>query len=463
MRTIFVSLCLLVGCGSKTNPDVCCTDTADCAAKGVPDGSVCSGGLVCRGNTCIAETCTTSAQCEAGAPFCGASMLCTATCAMDSECPGFGGDSGNKFCESGNCTECRDSNDCADPARAICDAHSCRGCVADTDCDSGACGANGVCVDASSLLYLDPVGFDGGMCTQAAPCKTLTFALTKATPTRAVISMSQGQYVEAVNLDATTTSATSLEVHGHGAGLVPPTGQDSPSFRIGMGFSKVSIRDLTIGQQQNNLPIASLLELTNVKIQGGVSVNAFAGLMGSNIEITGGDGAEVRGQFTVDHFTLRGTQMFTALQIDSGASVSATNLVVTGALYRCITLASMTSGSISFATVADCGMQESTDAAAIDCIGSNVVLQSSIVWSPGNATLPPVNGCNFAHMIIGPMAVAGSSNADPAFVDLAGHDLRLTAASSAIDMIEAGPTTDIDGTLRPQGLRFDLGAYEYKP
>ncbi|MEO8551054.1 MAG: choice-of-anchor Q domain-containing protein [Kofleriaceae bacterium] len=451
-----VTIALFLGLAACTekNPALC------------SDESPCSDGLICRGNQCVAETCTTAQECEAGAPYCSGG-LCAMTCEIDAECPGFGGDVADAFCIGGTCAECRDASDCTDPTRAICDAHACRGCTADSECASGACGADGACVDAATLLYLDPSGFDGGSCTQPAPCKTLTFALSKATLNRYVVSMTAGQYVEAVNLDSSTTAANRFEIHGHGAAVVAPAAQDSSAFVVTGGFSTLAIRDLSIAHQPNNLLFGSSLVLDNVSIQGaGGVVDASGGMTATNVSITGLDGIRIRAQFTANGFSLTSptTNMFTALEIRD-AVVSATNLVVSGAAYRCINFFGTTSGSISFATIADCGSSLSAiegGPAAIKCAGSTVALQSSIVWSPGS-TFDPIDQCNFSHMIIGPRAVAGASFADPQFKNLGAHDVRLNATSPAIDMIEAGPMTDVAGTSRPQGPRFDLGAYEYNP
>ena len=56
---------------------------------------------------------------------------------------------------------------------------------------------------------------------------------------------------------------------------------------------------------------------------------------------------------------------------------------------------------------------------------------------------------------------AHSVAADPQFVDVATMDVRLKPASPCIDTgVSAGVTSDIAGTVRPQGGRPDMGAYE---
>jgi len=61
---------------------------------------------------------------------------------------------------------------------------------------------------------------------------------------------------------------------------------------------------------------------------------------------------------------------------------------------------------------------------------------------------------------IGSNAVTG----DPLFVDTSAGDFHLLPESPAIDSGSAddAPVDDIDGTLRPQGIAIDIGAYEYK-
>jgi hypothetical protein len=54
---------------------------------------------------------------------------------------------------------------------------------------------------------------------------------------------------------------------------------------------------------------------------------------------------------------------------------------------------------------------------------------------------------------------------DPAFVDSGNSDFHLTVSSAAIDAGSAdnAPSVDLDGIARPQGSRYDLGAFEFVP
>ena len=46
MRILVVALFVAAAC-TKPNPDVCCTDAADCTAHDLPVSMTCGDGLVC--------------------------------------------------------------------------------------------------------------------------------------------------------------------------------------------------------------------------------------------------------------------------------------------------------------------------------------------------------------------------------------------------------------------------------
>jgi hypothetical protein len=91
-----------------------------------------------------------------------------------------------------------------------------------------------------------------------------------------------------------------------------------------------------------------------------------------------------------------------------------------------------------------------------------MTFRSSIVWAPGKTARAPIEGCNLVTTIAGPTPVLGAQSSDPRFYDQTmNFDLR--PESPARDLVDTGPSTDAAGIARPQGPRFDIGAFEGAP
>lgn len=469
MKTLLVLALILAACGSKQNPAVCCTDAANCEAQGLTTEAMCTDGLICRGNTCVAEDCTTSADCEAGAPFCPSSGLCAMTCDADAECPGFGGAATNVYCEMGACVECRDATDCG-VDKPVCSNGACRGCQADDECASQICSAGGTCAVADEIVYLDPAGVDGGQCTAVAPCKTLKFGLSLVSATRQLVSMHSGAYTESpAQLLALNTSATLVDIHGHNSQISVSYG-DNYNYQFTIS---ATLRDLSINAPNGGGAILFLtsqsaaFELDNVELSGapgnvmgasaavGSAISLKGGLTAQNVRIhDAGTGIADEGALTADGLVIHDTNHAIVVGQLQQANLQAKNALLYDAQDTALLIQNGI-GSFSFSTIASTISAAGTQAAAADCNNSGVAISSSILWSPG--THPVQVNCNTTTSISGP------PGPDPQFVNFAAKDFHLAVGSPAIDQAVTGPAYDFEGDARPQGAKFDYGADEYKP
>jgi hypothetical protein len=449
---LLVLVAALAACSTTPVPGVCCIGPDDCNRLGLAEDRTCPVGQACVEFQCVVPSCSTQG-CAAEAPVCDvAADVCTG-CTESFDCSRF---SDTTVCDpqTGGCVECLVPSDCT-TIEPVCEDGSCRGCRADTECPSGACGEDGACVNDAAVIYLHPAGQDIAPCSRSAPCKELQFAIFQTTTTRNHVVMTPGSYaMDWVDISPTATSATAVFIHGHGARLY---GSGEAAMRIRV---YTTIRDLSVEFSSGAAFLAdrAVFERVHIRASTGIQIDGPVIVRNVLIESTGsaainnnhGDLILERSILVGGRFGIRGT-----------GTVDIKNLLVYGTSDTALDLAQMT-GLVSFTTIADTNIFNFNDeVSGIRCppYANQLRVHSSIFWTPGSRPAA-IGECGFSSSIAGPMGAIGAMNLDPLFVDAANRNYRLSAGSPVRDMVDTGPAVDFEGDRRPRGARFDIGADE---
>jgi hypothetical protein len=395
------------------------------------------------------------------------------------------------------CVQCVASDDCSDAA-PVCDltTNTCRGCVADGDCASSVCdSSNGTCVDESKIFYASPTGGDGNACSHTDPC-SIAHAIASVDSTRTTVRMLPGNYTTNV-----TITGKALWLDGNNATLTASTTGNGIEVNDGahVKVTGLDVVDLNTDVTNENAirceVIASgaatpVLELDGISIDA-AKVSLFAApctvnATGSTFHVraTGlasvaafAGGADGTSAITIDRCVLDGGNGVLSY---SSSTISVTNSLIenmTGSNGGLLGSSFFTDPQAppgiliaSFVTLVNAPLICGNGVPV--CLGGSaagVCIDDSIITAAaGNAVTGTACAVNYSIAFPQSAALTGGhdqQNVDPRFLDAANDKFELSASSPAIDAADPAATDTIDllGTARPQGLRDDLGAYEYKP
>jgi len=468
MRIVIALLFVITGC-TKQNPQACCTDATDCMNVGLPTGTVCDDGLLCRGNRCVEETCSGTGDCDTTAPYCVKTDegRCSETCTGDSQCPGFGQTDSGKFCVSGACVQCRvGMNDCPVDAPLCSPEGQCVACVAHADCATGVC-AGGACAMEDEIAYVSTNGSPASDCTPTSPCNTIDRAQL-VVPPRKYILIEQGTY----------SSTSALTITGVrwliGKGSVRPVltrSTDGPIVVVA-GTVDAKLEHLEVfGARGTTTPAghgiechspgAPKLELVDVLSRMN-AVDGFNGL-GCMAQITRSqfsDNAQYgisngEGSSSIDRSTIINNG-FTGVFVDAGLH-TVTNSVIARNRGWGVDLYSTSNGSrVEFSTIVDNGSANLYGGVMCNLVGVSAAWPSNIIArNPGSQTVGP---CVYPNSIVIDTDIAPLKFVRP---DAPPYDYHIQAGSIAIDAGTVSTIkTDFDGEARPFGAGTDVGADE---
>ena len=470
---IIIVLMALVAC-TKPNPNRCCSEESDCAAKGIPAGSACDEGFVCRGNLCISHPCEASSDCDLDAPYCIAPPdgRCQQQCTEDNQCPGSAQLADQRFCEAGACVECRDATTDCSMASPVCVGGTCVACSQHDQCAGGICADDGSCATETEIAYVDGTGSATSECTLASPCTTIERALSML-PARPYVLIAPGTY----------SRSTPLVMEGRrvlvGRGLsVPVLTRSSPGPIINvLGAATITIDGLelagatgstTSGDENAGHAIRCFVQggTPSVTVKNSfIRSNEASGITGRVCIITvvstvfeknGSFGVELTDvTASIDRSTF--AENGSGASLDGGTYVFTNNIVARNVSDGLAFYAQNTGSRIEFNTIIDNALGSGSFGYGFSCqqpvagsFPNNIIARNRVQTSPLN--------CTFPSSVIVDSDISGLRFRQP---DAAPFDYHLMSGSIAIDMATLSSLGhDIDGEPRPMGAGRDIGADE---
>jgi hypothetical protein len=356
----------------------------------------------------------------------------------------------------------------------VCDpgTRSCRGCVADAECESDVCHElAGSCVAESEALYVGPVPGGGGSCTRTAPCSSIATALSMVTPARHTIRIADATYSEDLDLgpinglSTIVLSGTDRDWNGAVIAAAQPC-------RVDLGTTAI-LEGLTLQNAvQHGVENRGTVTLSRVRILGSADTGlisrnvSVARVLDSRIETSASIG------IVVDNGTLEVRRSVVVSNTGGGIRIGSAGFTIESSIIANNGVgaangsggvrigAGSTPGVFQFNTVAR-NRSDAGVASGVQC-DRTVTIESSILAF--NTSLFPQElsfQCGPRRSLFAMQAPQGMGNidGDPRFASMT--DFHLLPGSPAIDATTtAPPGRDVDGDPRPAGVRADIGADE---
>lgn len=369
-----------------------------------------------------------------------------------------------------------------------CVSNACQGCTAHAQCPaSNVCLPDGSCADEIQVAYVASGGA-GTACTRSSPCATLDNGVKAGRP---IVKVATGTIADS---QTTTIDGKAVTILAEPEAKLDRTG-DGVILEVKNDGADVKIFDLKItGATGSSNPAISMpsggapkLSLTHVTVDGNqgtgiVTTSGSLTITRSTVSSNTGGGISITGSgvLTVSRSTIRanagGGISITGAQFDisncfileNGGAMSAvggidiSQIVAPSGIHR-LDFNTIASNLAPLTVAVNTGVNCTTIGALLT-FDSNIIYGNSV--SGGGKQLGGSAMCVASYSDIGPDAASGTTNINmpPLFINAAQGDYHLASTSPAKDAANPAATQldDIDGDLRPQGSRRDMGADEVR-
>jgi Right handed beta helix region len=353
----------------------------------------------------------------------------------------------------------------------------CQKCVAHSDCTSDVCLADGTCALETQIVYLRAGGM-GTVCSNAAPCGTLTAALNAVSPSKTTIRVSG-----TINNAEADIALARLVFLGDSTTVLRGggSGGNRPMFALS-GVARVEFNDVTLRDSRDEgitVTPTSSLTMVRSKVENaakeGIKADGKVTLMQS--EVTSCNDVTRRaisvgtsGELTMDRSRIADNDGGGVLIADGGKFTITNSFIVGNKAGGGISTSNPNNASkLEFNTIVDnVSGTGAAQAGGVFCDNSNVSARYNILYrnvgGTGNVA-QRFGNCTFT----GSFELAAPVNDDTLKFksDTATpKDYHLTAASPpTVQNVGTAVCTglkDYDGDDRPLGGACDLGADEIK-